>query len=370
MNEVRDYCKLVWSLGKFLTIDEMMIRYKGSYCPARQYMPKKPQKWCIKVWCLADSSSKFVYYFDIYCGKNHNDVEVATVERGEPKLAHGVVLKLVEGLENKGHVVVTNNYFSSVGLFVDLLKLGIYATGTMRCNRVGLPLEFKNLKPFNKRPQGTLSWSMHESRSFCSIVWTDKQVVLLLSTHAMPIAFPCTPVPTVPRRNGADVERIQTSPVHVEYTTHMRGVDVADQLRASYSCQTRSHKWWHRVFYFLLDTTVVNMYILYLGIAKQNNPSKIPISHLQFKTNFWNALLVGWQGHWPIGDLQGPEAHKVHLPKWTKLRRNCVVCHETRCHYHCPLCNRKFMCINKGCFEKYHNTNSDRNGRVRRGRRQ
>jgi hypothetical protein len=24
-----------WSLGKFLTIDEMMIRYKGSYCPAR-----------------------------------------------------------------------------------------------------------------------------------------------------------------------------------------------------------------------------------------------------------------------------------------------------------------------------------------------
>jgi hypothetical protein len=37
-----------WSLGKFLTIDEMMVRYKGSYCPIRQYMPKKPEKSGIK----------------------------------------------------------------------------------------------------------------------------------------------------------------------------------------------------------------------------------------------------------------------------------------------------------------------------------
>jgi hypothetical protein len=46
---VDEICKKEWSLGKYLTIDEMMIRYKGSYCPARQYMPKKPEKWGIKV---------------------------------------------------------------------------------------------------------------------------------------------------------------------------------------------------------------------------------------------------------------------------------------------------------------------------------
>jgi hypothetical protein len=37
-----------WQLGKFLTIDEMMVRYKGIYCPIRQYMLKKPEKWGIK----------------------------------------------------------------------------------------------------------------------------------------------------------------------------------------------------------------------------------------------------------------------------------------------------------------------------------
>ena len=38
---------------KQLTMDEMMIRYKGIYSPICQYMLPKPQKWDLKVWCLA-----------------------------------------------------------------------------------------------------------------------------------------------------------------------------------------------------------------------------------------------------------------------------------------------------------------------------
>jgi hypothetical protein len=44
VDEIRKACMKEWSLGKYLTIDEMMIHYKRSYCPARQYMPKKPEK--------------------------------------------------------------------------------------------------------------------------------------------------------------------------------------------------------------------------------------------------------------------------------------------------------------------------------------
>jgi hypothetical protein len=77
-----------WMLGKYITMDEMMINYKDNYCLARQYMPKKPQKWGIKVWCLAYSISKYVYNFDIYCGKVENigggDVPV---ERGDKSMA-------------------------------------------------------------------------------------------------------------------------------------------------------------------------------------------------------------------------------------------------------------------------------------------
>jgi hypothetical protein len=58
-------------------------------------MPKKLEKWRIKVWCLAESSSKFVYNFDIYCGKNL-EVEVrVAIPRGEATLAHAIVTKLL-----------------------------------------------------------------------------------------------------------------------------------------------------------------------------------------------------------------------------------------------------------------------------------
>ena len=44
VDKVRDTCMRSWIPEKFLTIDEMMVQYKGTYCPAQQYMPIKPQK--------------------------------------------------------------------------------------------------------------------------------------------------------------------------------------------------------------------------------------------------------------------------------------------------------------------------------------
>ena len=214
-------------------------------------------------------------------------------------MAHNMVLKMVEGLDGKGHVVVTDNYFSSVGLFTDLAAREIYATGTMRSNHIGLPLVFQNLRTWDRSNQGTLEWRMHSSRGLSSVVWKNKRPVLLLSTHAPPIQPPCLHpklLVTMPRRNGAIREAIHTSPIHLEYTTHMRGVDVADELRAFYSCQTRSHKCWHWIRFFLLDTTVVNMYIMYLGhLHRERDPTR-SMTHLQSKSELCEALLNNWPG--------------------------------------------------------------------------
>jgi hypothetical protein len=35
VEKIRSACMREWSLGNFVTIDEMMVRYKGSYCPVR-----------------------------------------------------------------------------------------------------------------------------------------------------------------------------------------------------------------------------------------------------------------------------------------------------------------------------------------------
>jgi hypothetical protein len=111
VDEIKSACMKEWSLGKFVTIDEMMVRYKGTYCPIRQYMPKKPEKWGIKFWVLADFVSNFIYCFEIYCGKNLEAEVRVEVPTGQGGAAYGVVMNLLQGLEEKRHCMVMDNFF-------------------------------------------------------------------------------------------------------------------------------------------------------------------------------------------------------------------------------------------------------------------
>jgi hypothetical protein len=74
----------------------------------------------------------------------------------------------------------------------------------------------------------------------------------------------------------------------------MRGVDVADHLRGNYTTQVHTHKWWHRVFFFLLDVTVTNMYIMYIQILQRLGRSEEGITHLQFRNGLAQALSQNW----------------------------------------------------------------------------
>jgi hypothetical protein len=203
VDRIREACQREWKLGQFVTVDETMVRYKGTYCPARQYMPKKPEKWGIKVWCLADSITCYIANFDIYCGKSISTFDHPQPSREEASLGYSVVMDLTRGLEDKNHVVTMDNYFTSVGLFRDLERRGIYATGIVRSNRIGLPPDLTNTKEFKRRAQGELDWAMHESRRMCTAIWKDKQPVLLLSIHAPPVTSGVPMDCTVPRSNGA-----------------------------------------------------------------------------------------------------------------------------------------------------------------------
>ena len=150
MNEIREACMREWALGEFLIIDEMMVCYKGMYCPAHQYISKKPEKWGIKIWCLVDSQSKYVYNFDIYCGRNMEQQVLVGGGKGEFTVAHGVVTQWCSGLDYLGHYLTMYNFFSSIPLFVELASKEIYAMGTMRANRIGIPFHLKNTQAFKR----------------------------------------------------------------------------------------------------------------------------------------------------------------------------------------------------------------------------
>jgi hypothetical protein len=190
---------------------------------------------------------------------------------------------------------------------------------------------------------------MHKNRKMACVLWKDKKPVLLLSTRAIPLGYPYMPVPTMPRRNGTEQEDVMTSLIHLEYTTHIRGIDVVDQLCAFYSTQNRTHLWWHRVFFFLLDMMVVNMFIIYLAECKRR--VQRPVSHLQFRVKLCEALLQNWK---PQGYSAHPLSRSYCYPIFMELRKPCVVCNGPRVlpvvwpKIYCTRCN-KYMCIKKGC---------------------
>ena len=77
-----------YSLGSCISIDEAMIKFKGR-SSMKQYQPLKPTKRGYKVWVLAESTTGYVYNFEIYSGKD--------VER-RLSLGEHVVMSLIDGI--------------------------------------------------------------------------------------------------------------------------------------------------------------------------------------------------------------------------------------------------------------------------------
>jgi hypothetical protein len=48
-----------------------------------------------------------------------------------------------------------------------------------------------------------------------------------------------------------------------DYNKYMGGVDRADQRRANYGMNRKSRKWWHRLFWGMMDIAFVNAHVIY-----------------------------------------------------------------------------------------------------------
>lgn len=126
----------------------------------------------------------------------------------------------------------------------------------------------------------------------------------------------------------------------------------------------RSIKWWHRLFYWLLDVAIVNAFIL--KKIKMNTK----LDQLSFRLRLAQQLIDGFSNRkrkvtaysaCKKGAVGVPDDVRLsnvghHLPMKTSTRRRCRVCSstkkETRTIYTCKSCSVP-LCIDK-CFEKFH----------------
>lgn len=342
LNEVRRNCKANFVPGRDNSIDEAMVAYKGR-SSLKQYCPLKPVKRGFKVWCLNDSRTGYMFDFMVYTGKEDSG------------RTHGLGAKVVkdlsENLKGKGHIIIMDNYFSSVGLFEDLLDDDIGAVATARSDRKKWPIELKKLSMRRGESKSKMVGNVH------AFVWKDKKNVNFLNTAINPEEF------TTVKRKMKDGQVIDVPcPSAVAfYNCNMGGVDLHDQKRKYISCSRKSQKWWPRLFYFFVDVAIVNAHVLeWLSV---NHKKKRPIK--EFCLELAMEYITLWACRKKPGrprTITPPDDQEQYL-HWPsdrrESRRRCSQCategKEKRTWYECIVCD---VGLCPECFGKYHTAGS------------
>lgn len=250
VESIRANCRRYYRLHREISIDEAMVGFKGR-SSMKQYCPMKPTKRGYKVWALCDAHNGYLYNFEVYCG--------ATPGATEHGLGATVVRNLSEPVLEKAHFVFFDNYFSSVPLAAYLRTKNTYCVATTRADRVDWPTPLKAKKQLNHQLKRGEHRSVIVAPGVQCLLWKDKKAIPFINTTCEPSRE------TTVMRKKKDGSRITVPcPQSVQlYNSYMGGVDVADQLRKTYSCRRKSKKWWLPLFYFMVDVSVVNSYILH-----------------------------------------------------------------------------------------------------------
>ena len=271
--------------GRDLSVDEGMIKYKGRV-HFRQYMPKKPEKYGIKVWMGADAKTGYVSNYDIYRGKQRGS------NRGEIGLASRVVLDITEPFQHCHRYIFFDNFFTSVALVEELLRRDTYACGTLRTDRY--PDTFKTKTTKGGRKQGKkIEMCQLQKGSMLVTLWYDKrQQVAILSSNCNP-----NEQTTLQRRCKAPPHITDVAiptPVHL-YNHRMGGVDLNDQMRSYYPFGRSGKKWWRFVFWYLLDVSICNAFIVE-GQSSHRATSRSRRTLLNFRLELSKQLIGGFCG--------------------------------------------------------------------------
>ena len=99
----------------------------------KQYIPSKKSKYGIKCWLISDSRTGYVNTIDVYTGAKNN---YTYNTKGE---GYEVVMNLCKPFSNSNRIIYFDNYFTSIDLLRDLAKINLFAVGTVRKDRKGLP---------------------------------------------------------------------------------------------------------------------------------------------------------------------------------------------------------------------------------------
>lgn len=251
-----------------------------------------------------------------------------------------------------------DNFYTSLDLLKSLRNQQIYATGTVRTNRLGFPKSLVTILKSNNFRNSRGEFHFRQQDGMVATIWMDNAPVAFISS-----GIGADATAAVGRRQpDGDLKSVECPMVVIQYNKFMGGVDLHDQLRETYSFHRKCVRWWLPLFFYMLDVCIVNAFIIFdLKFPKK-------FTHKQFRTQLMKELVTkadpenAQRGRRRRRNSQDSEPE--HSPTREDKRGDCVVCSNrgqkegkeigkrVRTHYKCNKCD-KYMCPNI-CFEAKH----------------
>lgn len=263
---------LGWKANIDLSVDESMIKYKGRKIIFVQYMPRKPIKHGIKVFCLCDADTGYLLAFEVFTGEHAGGSTWDIIER----------LIIQSGLQDEtGRRLFMDNYYTTMKVVTKLYeKYGWVCAGiTVVQTKKKASAREKNDFPFTKitnsardlvdrgwtrRATQTMKTSSGATYIVQATIWKDKKIVGWLHT----IAVGSEVVKARRRIKGHRYAVKFDAPlVQKKYSVGFNGVDLSDKDSAKYSTSLRTNRWYLRIFFFVIDRVVHSMYIIVCALA-------------------------------------------------------------------------------------------------------
>ena len=330
-------------------VDEAMIKYKGR-TSLKQYMPMKPIKRGIKMWCRADSTNGYLCEFDIYTGKSQQGVQHG--------LGYSVVTKLCQNVQGKWYAIFCDNFFTSYKLLEDLYDNKILCCGTLRSGRKEFPACLYDKAAIKRMKRGDVVWRM--KGPVLALTWMDKKAVHAAGTFTQ---APSQQLPEVNRKQkDGTIQKIACPELVSSYNKYMGGVDKNDQMKSYYTIPVAGKKWWSRVFFDLIDRSIYNSFVI-----EQESPHHGKRSQKLFRIDLGKQLIGNFSSRRKRG--RPSDEHLLarhverHFPsflpnneKGKRKERRCKVCSDQgkskKTSYFCPDCDVGLCAA--PCFRLYH----------------
>ena len=154
MDKVQEFIDLIleisqplYTLEKEIALDESIVPFTGR-TSFKQYVKNKPNPWGLKVYTLLGSKSGYMHNILVYTGKQTPLLPLPTHSHTTK-----IVLTLVDYLQDKGHDLYTDRYYTSVELADKLTKMEFSITGTIKKNKVS---SYQNKKKLSKMSKGSV----------------------------------------------------------------------------------------------------------------------------------------------------------------------------------------------------------------------